>query len=66
MYSKINPLPLYLDKNDVLKLVAYLQGFLDKLDEYSIINISQSNDLNDLNITIYIDGVTPEASVTLN
>lgn len=66
MYSKINPLPLYLDKNDALKLVAYLSGFLDKLDEYSIINISQSNDLNDLNVTIYIDGVTPEASVTLN
>lgn len=65
MMSRISPQPLYLDKDQVFKIMGYLAGCVDKLTDNSIINIIQSSDLVNITITYYDDGITPSQTIIL-
>lgn len=52
----ISPIPLYLDKSDIQRLIGVLSGYLDDMKSDDIIIISQSIDLEELHISLWDHG----------
>lgn len=52
----IKPIPLYLDRNDIIHLRAYLNSLYNDLDNESILIISQNQDLDDIFLSLWNEG----------
>lgn len=52
----IKPIPLYLDHNDIIHLRSYLNSLYNNIDHESVLIISQNQDLNEIYLSIWING----------
>lgn len=52
----INPIPLYLDKDDIIKLRSYLNSLYYEIHDNDVLIISQNSDLNKIYLSIWNEG----------
>lgn len=52
----IKPIPLYLDKNDIIRLRSYLNSLYSDISDDDVLIISQNQDLDKIYLSIWNEG----------